>query len=126
MRSGSPVGALLLAMATRQNPTLPLRAGARAENRATLRLRDDAPGKIRTCDLCLRRAALYPLSYGRLGASSVAAPPRSARRRVGRSPTSERSRATGARLRSDEASGVDEQIGRHAERVHEVVDASEV
>ena len=27
--------------------------------------RPDAPGKIRTCDLCLRRAALYPLSYGR-------------------------------------------------------------
>ena len=27
-----------------------------------------APGKIRTCDLCLRRAALYPLSYGRAGA----------------------------------------------------------
>ena len=27
----------------------------------------DAPGKIRTCDLCLRRAALYPLSYGRRG-----------------------------------------------------------
>src|SRR5262249_25680096 len=26
-----------------------------------------APGMIRTCDLCLRRAALYPLSYGRLG-----------------------------------------------------------
>ena len=26
-----------------------------------------APGKIRTCDLCLRRAALYPLSYGRGG-----------------------------------------------------------
>ena len=25
----------------------------------------DAPGTIRTCDLCLRRAALYPLSYGR-------------------------------------------------------------
>ena len=25
----------------------------------------DAPGMIRTCDLCLRRAALYPLSYGR-------------------------------------------------------------
>src|SRR4051794_39016279 len=23
---------------------------------------------IRTCDLCLRRAALYPLSYGRAGA----------------------------------------------------------
>ena len=27
--------------------------------------RGDAPGTIRTCDLCLRRAALYPLSYGR-------------------------------------------------------------
>ncbi len=26
-----------------------------------------APGMIRTCDLCLRRAALYPLSYGRAG-----------------------------------------------------------
>ena len=25
----------------------------------------DAPGTIRTCGLCLRRAALYPLSYGR-------------------------------------------------------------
>jgi hypothetical protein len=25
----------------------------------------DAPGTIRTCDLSLRRAALYPLSYGR-------------------------------------------------------------
>ncbi len=24
-----------------------------------------APGMIRTCGLCLRRAALYPLSYGR-------------------------------------------------------------
>src|SRR5437764_182362 len=24
-----------------------------------------APGRIRTCDFCLRRAALYPLSYGR-------------------------------------------------------------
>jgi hypothetical protein len=24
-----------------------------------------APGTIRTCDLSLRRAALYPLSYGR-------------------------------------------------------------
>src|SRR5207247_10990435 len=31
-----------------------------------------APGKIRTCDLCLRRAALYPLSYGRFGASVAA------------------------------------------------------
>ena len=28
---------------------------------------------IRTCDLCLRRAALYPLSYGR-GMPSVAVP----------------------------------------------------
>src|SRR4051794_8237109 len=25
----------------------------------------NAPGMNRTCDLCLRRAALYPLSYGR-------------------------------------------------------------
>jgi hypothetical protein len=24
-----------------------------------------APGRIRTSDFCLRRAALYPLSYGR-------------------------------------------------------------
>ena len=29
--------------------------------------RTNAPGKNRTCDLCLRRAALYPLSYGRSG-----------------------------------------------------------
>ena len=28
-----------------------------------------APGTIRTCDLCLRRAALYPLSYGRVPGS---------------------------------------------------------
>ena len=28
-----------------------------------------APGRIRTCDLCLRRGALYPLSYGRQHAS---------------------------------------------------------
>ena len=27
--------------------------------------RRDAPGRIRTCDLALRRRALYPLSYGR-------------------------------------------------------------
>jgi hypothetical protein len=26
-----------------------------------------APGRIRTSDLALRRRALYPLSYGRLG-----------------------------------------------------------
>jgi hypothetical protein len=36
------------------------------------RRKRSAPGMIRTCDLCLRRAALYPLSYGR-GGSSVAA-----------------------------------------------------
>jgi hypothetical protein len=28
----------------------------------------DAPGRNRTCDLALRRRALYPLSYGRGGA----------------------------------------------------------
>ncbi len=38
------------------------------------RPRESAPGMIRTCDLCLRRAALYPLSYGRWGTVSVAAP----------------------------------------------------
>ena len=37
----------------------------------SLRAARNAPGKIRTCDLCLRRAALYPLSYGR-GERSVA------------------------------------------------------
>ena len=31
-------------------------------------VRVSAPGRIRTCDFCLRRAALYPLSYGRVGA----------------------------------------------------------
>src|SRR5215212_1633992 len=31
----------------------------------------DAPGRIRTCDLSLRRRALYPLSYGRLTSSSL-------------------------------------------------------
>jgi hypothetical protein len=30
-----------------------------------------APGMIRTCDLSLRRAALYPLSYGRSEAKAV-------------------------------------------------------
>jgi hypothetical protein len=33
----------------------------------------DAPGRIRTCDLSLRRRTLYPLSYGR-GARSVSTP----------------------------------------------------
>ena len=32
---------------------------------STVREAFHAPGKIRTCGLCLRRAALYPLSYGR-------------------------------------------------------------
>ena len=32
---------------------------------ASLQAWRNAPGTIRTCDLCLRRAALYPLSYGR-------------------------------------------------------------
>ena len=39
---------------------------------------ENAPGKIRTCDLCLRRAALYPLSYGRGDRLSVAARPAAA------------------------------------------------
>jgi integrase len=30
-----------------------------------------APGRIRTCDLALRRRALYPLSYGRSGDREV-------------------------------------------------------
>ena len=36
-----------------------------AATRMATRVAADAPGTIRTCDLCLRRAALYPLSYGR-------------------------------------------------------------
>jgi hypothetical protein len=32
-----------------------------------------APGRIRTCDFCLRRAALYPLSYGRSAAVAARA-----------------------------------------------------
>ncbi len=43
---------------------------SRSRWRRTVQARcDDAPGTIRTCDLCLRRAALYPLSYGRLRCS---------------------------------------------------------
>ena len=38
-----------------------------AQLRRAQRRRKSAPGMIRTCDLCLRRAALYPLSYGRSG-----------------------------------------------------------
>src|SRR3954469_3236953 len=32
----------------------------------------NAPGWIRTSDFCLRRAALYPLSYGRVARGSLA------------------------------------------------------
>src|SRR5215468_10146115 len=32
----------------------------------------NAPGRNRTCDLALRRRALYPLSYGRRGRPSLA------------------------------------------------------
>src|SRR5207344_63661 len=38
---------------------------AAARNARRTQARGNAPGKIRTCGLCLRRAALYPLSYGR-------------------------------------------------------------
>jgi hypothetical protein len=50
-----------------------------------------APGTIRTCDLCLRRAALYPLSYGRESRQSTSGLPgglsgrRCVRGRAGRS-----------------------------------------
>ena len=40
-----------------------------------------APGTIRTCGLCLRRAALYPLSYGRILSSWER--PRAASRSLG-------------------------------------------
>ena len=56
------------------------RGGGRRRPRGGGTARESAPGKIRTCDLCLRRAALYPLSYGRQRRPSVAAV-RSARRR---------------------------------------------
>jgi len=35
------------------------------------RVSNSAPGWIRTSDFCLRRAALYPLSYGRLTRTAV-------------------------------------------------------
>jgi hypothetical protein len=38
----------------------------------------DAPGRNRTCDLALRRRALYPLSYRRFESVSLAAPRRAA------------------------------------------------
>ena len=43
---------------------LPPRAG---RDRARRHLPDSAPGRNRTCDLALRRRALYPLSYRRSG-----------------------------------------------------------
>jgi len=54
---------------------LPKIGASNPENRVSLQMlsilihwqkRDGAPGRIRTCGLCLRRAALYPLSYGRI------------------------------------------------------------
>ena len=52
-------------------------ASRRGKRRSFAGRNGDAPGKIRTCDLCLRRAALYPLSYGRGGVkcSRASAPP---------------------------------------------------
>ena len=50
----------------------------------------DAPGMIRTCDLCLRRAALYPLSYGREEPKSSCLTVRSPSRRVASVGTSTR------------------------------------
>ena len=61
--------------------TLGRRITRRAERLA--RASRDAPGKIRTCDLCLRRAALYPLSYGRGEGKSSCLTARSSRRRIG-------------------------------------------
>src|SRR6185437_13115844 len=40
--------------------------------RRTSRRPEDAPGRNRTCDLALRRRALYPLSYRRVGTTSLA------------------------------------------------------
>src|SRR5918999_5551487 len=40
---------------------------------------EDAPDRNRTCGLSLRRAALYPLSYGRVGEASVATAPSTSR-----------------------------------------------
>ena len=39
------------------------------ESRSTSGVQGNTPGRIRTFGLCLRRAALYPLSYGRLEGS---------------------------------------------------------
>ena len=40
-----------------------------AESRSPSGVKGNTPGRIRTFGLCLRRAALYPLSYGRLEGS---------------------------------------------------------
>ena len=43
--------------------------------RGSTTVRVSAPGRIRTCDFCLRRAALYPLSYGRGGGGAASGHP---------------------------------------------------
>lgn len=50
----------------------------------------DAPGRIRTCDLSLRRRTLYPLSYGRLGERECS--------RGGRAPDYARAMRSSARI----------------------------
>ena len=51
-----------------QRPTSSLnRRSLQTPNPAPAKANLHAPGKIRTCDLSLRRRALYPLSYGRRG-----------------------------------------------------------
>ena len=56
----------------RTGPTtlIHLNSAIAIETTDNLRGVQSAPGKIRTCDLPLRRRALYPLSYGRAGAAS--------------------------------------------------------
>jgi hypothetical protein len=56
-----------------------MRSGKHSRHMQRLR-RDSAPGRNRTCDLALRRRALYPLSYGRGDGRSVAGGPRGATR----------------------------------------------
>jgi hypothetical protein len=43
----------------------PATSSSTPQIRSHKRIPQHAPGKIRTCDLSLRRRALYPLSYGR-------------------------------------------------------------
>ncbi len=59
-----------------------LQGSSSAREPSPLREPRDAPGRNRTCDLVLRRHALYPLSYGRAGATSLAAVRLHARRRT--------------------------------------------